>query len=223
MRFKASEQGGAMGWFKLSAGRERGAVEPQPDDAVQDDDTPAETFVMFSVPESKLRGMDVATGPCVPVAGRKHALRSPHSQQGPERLEQMLALFIILGGTEDELPDAMQLVEARGPGRLYRCSDRFVQLMAEQNRHELLLIAEDEENGDNDYALSMAEFERLDAAWMATGGWHRSQVSTTNKLPRIAYARWAQDKGQSVFCWYGPPVPEYIIVRGEGPYPGKNH
>lgn len=186
-----------------------------------EDDTPIDTFVIFSVPTAKLRGMDVATGPCVPIPGRKHALRSVHSQQGPERIDQMLALFTLLGGNADELPDAMQLVEEHGPGRLYRCSDRFVQLMADQSRRELGLIDQDEEDGDNQGTRFAAEIARLDAGWMATGGWHKRMVSTRNRLAaRISYVRWAQEKQQPVFCWYGSPVPEYVVVHGHEPYPG---
>lgn len=166
--------------------------------------------------------MDVAAGPCVPLPGRKHALRSVHSQQGPERVEQMLALFTLLGGDEDGMPDAMQLIEERGPGRLYRCSDRFVQLMAEQSRHELRLIDQDEKDGDMELTRFVTELARLDAAWMATGGWHTQMVGTRNRLAgRISYARWAQEKRQPVYCWYGPPVSEYALVHGQGPYPGS--
>ena len=60
-----------------------------------EDDAPTDNFVIFSVPTVQLNAMDVATGPCVPVPGRKHALRSVHNQQGPERINQMLALFTL--------------------------------------------------------------------------------------------------------------------------------
>jgi hypothetical protein len=34
---------------------------------------PRQTAVIFRVPEKRLSAMDVATGPCVPVGGRKDA------------------------------------------------------------------------------------------------------------------------------------------------------
>jgi hypothetical protein len=192
--------------------------------AREEEDTPTDTFVMFSVPASKLSGMDVATGPCVPIPGRKHALCSVHSQEGPERLDQMLALFTLLGGREGERTDAMQLLEARGPGRLYLCSERFVQLMADENHHQIHLADEDKAAGDKELTRFVAELRRLDVLWMATGGWHKRQVSTRNKLTaRIPYARWAQEKGQPVYCWYGPATPEYVIVQSQGPYAGSGH
>jgi hypothetical protein len=60
------------------------------------DDKPEQTVVIFTTPDERLSAMDVVTGPCVPVGGRKHALVSVHQQEGPERPEQMAALYWVL-------------------------------------------------------------------------------------------------------------------------------
>jgi hypothetical protein len=164
--------------------------------------------------------MDVAAGPCVPLPGRKHSLRSVHQQQGPERPEQMRALFVVLGGAERDRETALELIEQRDRGTLFRCSDRFLQLMADENERQIHLSAQDTADGDPHSSRSVRRQEELDAAWMATGQWHRGQVSTRNRLVRIAWARVAQEKGQALYCWYGPSVREYVIVSGQGPYPG---
>jgi hypothetical protein len=59
---------------------------------------PEQTAVIFTVPEKRLLAMDVATGPCVPAGGRKHLVVSVHHQEGPERPEQMAALYWLLTG-----------------------------------------------------------------------------------------------------------------------------
>src|ERR1700730_4585468 len=96
-----------------------------------DDDTPEQTCVVFSVPERRLAAMDVASGPCVPLPGRKTSVISAHQQQGPERPKQMEALYEVLTG-QDGL-DSLLLVEEREGSRLYRCSEDFVAAMAEAN------------------------------------------------------------------------------------------
>jgi hypothetical protein len=105
--------------------------------------TPEEICVVFSVPEKRLAEMDVATGPCVPLPGRKRPLVSVHQQVGPERPDQWSALYVALSGRSDE--DALQLVEQHLYGRLSRCSDDFVTVMADAN--ELLVRLGDEDEG----------------------------------------------------------------------------
>lgn len=165
--------------------------------------------------------MDVAMGPCVPLPGRKHALRSVHQQQGPERVEQMLWLYVVLGGAPQRRHTALELLQNSGPGRLYRCSDEFVELMAHANRELVTLGDEDKARGDKEFTTSTVRRNELDAAWLAAGKWHRAQVSTVSRLFRIGGARIAQEKSQSLYCWYGPPVQEYVVVSGTGPYPSK--
>ena len=115
-----------------------------------EDDKPKQTAVVFTVPEKRLSAMDVATGPCVPVGGRKHALVSVHQQEGPERPDQMAGLYSVLTGQSPD--EALQLLEERGGSCLYRCSDGFVDAMADAN--ELLVRLGDADKERNDPSLS---------------------------------------------------------------------
>ena len=163
--------------------------------------------------------MDVATGPCVPVAGRKRALAGVMRQEGPETPEQMRALFTILGGSADALDDAMQLVAEDQQGQLFRCSERFVQLMKRENLESIRLGDEDQANGDAELTQFVAHQEWLNAAWMTHGNWHSAQRGTQNKLGRTGWARIADEKSQPLYCWYGPPILQRIVVMGRGEYP----
>lgn len=42
--------------------------------------------------------------------------------------------------------------------------------------------------------------------------WPPSQVRTWNELPRMGQARLAREKHQDLYAWYGPAVPEYVVV-----------
>ena len=46
--------------------------------------------------------MDVRTGPCVPLPGRKHSIKSVHSQDYGETPDQTAALFTVLTGKVSE-------------------------------------------------------------------------------------------------------------------------
>jgi len=181
------------------------------------DDMPTQTAVIFSVPEKRLSAMDVATGRCVPVGGRKHALVSVHNQEGPERPDQMAALYSVLtGGSSDE---ALHLVGEKDGSRLYLCSDAFVNAMADTNQLLVRLGDADKARGDRLLSSFVAKMAELDAAWMTAGSWHSAMVSTRNRLMRMGKARIAREKGQPLYCWYGPQLREYIVVHGRGPYP----
>jgi hypothetical protein len=39
-------------------------------------------------------------------------------------------------------------------------------------------------------------------------------VGTENRLFRIGMVRQAAAKGQALYCWYGPPVPDYVVASG---------
>jgi hypothetical protein len=55
---------------------------------------------------------------------------------------------------------------------------------------------------------------------MKAAEWHESMVGAQNRLFRLGKARVAREKAQPLFCWYGPRVPEYVVVAGRGPYRG---
>jgi hypothetical protein len=181
------------------------------------DDMPRQTAVIFSVPENRLSAMDVATGPCVPVGGRKHAVVSVHQQQGPERPEQMAALYSVLTGRSPD--EALHLIDEKDGSRLYLCSDGFVDAMADTNQLLVRLGDADKERGDRSFSSFTAKMAELDAAWMEAGNWHSAMVSTSNRLMRMGKARLAREKGQPLYCWYGPQLREYVVVSGRGPYP----
>lgn len=181
------------------------------------DDMPRQTAVVFSVPEKRLSAMDVATGPCVPVGGRKHALVSVHQQEGPEQPDQMAALYSVLTGRSPS--EALRLVDEKDGSRLYLCSDGFVDAMADTNQPLVRLGDADKERGDRSFSSFAAKMAELDAAWMGTGNWHSAMVSTRNRLTRMGKARIAREKGQPLYCWYGPQLQEYIVISGRGPYP----
>ncbi len=132
----------------------------------------------------------------------------------------MRDFFVVLGGEPADRDSALELIARSGKGSLYRLSERFVDLMAAENQEALRLGELDKANGDNDFSLFAAHREKLDRAWVEMRPWHRTQVSLRNKLSRTAYARRARTEGRSLYCWYGPPIPEYVIVQGSGPYPG---
>ena len=175
--------------------------------------------MVFTVPVKRLTAMDVAHGPCVPLPGRKTSVVSVHQQEGPERPEQMEALYTVLTG--EDRRGALIPVSERDGSRLFECSDSFVAAMADTNRLLVRLVEEDRVGGGPKGTAVATKLAELDAAWLAAGNWHSAMVGTSNRLMRIGKARIAQEKGQPLFCWYGPPVPEYVVIHGSGPYPGK--
>lgn len=177
------------------------------------------TCVVFTVPDKRLAAMDVATGPCVPLVNRKTSVVSVHQQEGFERPDQTAALFDVLGGPAE---NPLVLIEHRGRGWLYRCSDAFMHAMADANELLVRLAEEDKARGDRELTAFQAKSADLDAAWMQKANWHPQMRSARNRLLRIGKAKVARDKAQSLYIWYGPRVPEYVIIAGSGPYPGKH-
>lgn len=163
--------------------------------------------VVFTVPEKRLSEMDVATGPCVVLEGRKRAIRSALMQDGEETPEHMRALFTVLGGDDDLRESAMQLVAETGKGALYRCSGQFVELMRVWNQEAIRLARHDDANGDKQLTLFVSHREALDAAWLSATIWPSELVGTGNKLHRLSEAGLASSKSQPLYCWYGPRVP----------------
>jgi len=187
--------------------------------AVKAEDKPAQTAVIFTVAEKRLSAMDVATGPCVPTGGRKHALVSVQQQEGPERPDQMAALYSAITG--EPADEALELVEEQDGSRLFGCSDAFVDAMADTNKLLVRLGDADRERGDRSFSSFMTKMAELDAAWMSVANWHSAMVSTHNRLMRMGKARIAREKEQPLYCWYGPQLPEYTVVHGNGAYPGE--
>lgn len=195
----------------------RRSTEKTPEPPSPADDTPQQTAVIFTVAEDRLADMTVAMGPCVAAVEGRDPLVSLHQQQGPERPDQMAALYTALTG--DASTDVLLLVAEERGSRLYRCSDPFVDAMADANELLNRLGDEDEARGDESYSSQQAKFAELDAAWMTAADWHSAMVSTRNRLIRMGWARVARESGQPLYCWYGPRLREYTVVHGRGPYP----
>ena len=102
---------------------------------------------------------------------------------------------------------ALELLEETESGQLYRCSPSFFDALEEADQ-TLARLARDEPE------LFHARREELAHKWLQMGGWHPEMVSTQNRLFRIGTVRQAAAKGQSLYCWYGPPVAEYVVASG---------
>jgi hypothetical protein len=175
--------------------------------------------VVFTVPEDKLASMDLALGPCVPLPGRKRPLRSPLNQHVGETRLLTAALYSALTGNPAD--EALERFSQAGDGVLSRCTDRFVDAMADANKLLLRLADEDEAGGDRALTTFAKQQRAYDRAWMAAGAWPLAVVGTRNRLVRMGSASLAREKGQPLYCWHGPSVPQFLLVTGHGPNPGK--
>lgn len=128
----------------------------------------------------------------------------------PERPEQMAALFTVLTGKDSG--GALELLEEKETGQLYRCSPSFFDALVQADQTLARLAREEPE-------VFHARRDELDRRWMQVGGWHKEMVSTQNRLWRIGTVREAAEKGQALYCWYGQPVAEYVVVSGSSAQP----
>lgn len=174
---------------------------------------------MFTVPPKRLREMDVALGPCVPTGGRKRSLVGPLRQDRGETPRMTAALLTALTGSPAGC--ALTAIDSGGKGLLHECSEPFVQAMASANRLLSQLATEDKVRGDSELTSFVAKLEEYDLAWQAAVHWPREVVSTRNRLGRMGWARIALERNQPLYCWHGPAVAEFVVVSGEGPYPGR--
>ncbi len=171
--------------------------------------------VVFTVPEKRLREMDVATGPCVPTGGRKKPLAGVLRQDGGEYPHQTAALYTALTGEPSH--GALELLQQQRRGSLYVCSGAFVDAMADAHAESLTLIAEDEANGNTkEYPAFIARQNEIADEWLGVGDWPPSVVGTGNRLGRMAWAATAGQRGQRLYVWHGPRVQEYVVRSGRG-------
>ncbi|GAA2719288.1 hypothetical protein [Cellulomonas aerilata] len=92
--------------------------------------------------------------------------------------------------------------------------------MADANERMQAAARRDDVRGDKDLTEFTAVMDELDREWMRVARWPRSVVTTKNRLARLTWARTARDRGDRLYCWHGPAVPQYIVVSGTGGYPG---
>jgi hypothetical protein len=128
------------------------------------------------------------------------------------------ALYTALTG--DDSKDSLVILERSGDGALSKFSKEFLDAMADANERHLRLADADEEAGNADFPGFSAAQDDLDRAWMAAADWPRSVVGTKNRLVRLGDASVARKRGQELYCWHGPAVPQFVIVQGSGGYPG---
>ena len=160
--------------------------------------------VVFSVPDRRLREMDVATGPCLPIGGRKRPLRTPSAQDHGEGPEQTATLYTVLSGRPSH--EALTLLEAKGKGSLYAFSEAsFAAMLADDEVAGAILDQDKPGEAGVGLDLFIRRQEELSAAWIATGVWPRAVTGTNHRL-RTGLAREAAAKGNRVFVWYGPAV-----------------
>jgi hypothetical protein len=116
----------------------------------------------------------------------------------------------------------LRLVGQRGNGRLFVCSAEFVEALSQAHVELLALADEDDSRADKGLSSFAARLGEIDQAWLAATDWPTSFVSTQNRLaPRLGLASEAERSSQTLWCWYGPAVPQFDVVSGAGPYPSK--
>jgi hypothetical protein len=174
------------------------------------------TAVVFSCDVSDLSRFSIESGPCVPLSEGGRALVSPLTQDGGETPSLTAALYPALTGRPAS--QALHLADRIGEGRLSRCSDGFAEAMASCNEESLRLADADEARGDEDLTSFTRHQDSVSTAWMREGRWPREVVGLQNRLTRLARAREAVEKGLPLFVWHGPPVPQFILTQGKGPY-----
>lgn len=161
--------------------------------------------------------MDTATGPCVPTGNRQRALAGALRQEYGELPRHTAALYTVLTGLPPE--GAMAIVDRQGDGTLHRCTDAFVDAMADEQ--ELLhgLLDEDLADGDEDRTRLAARVDELERAWLAATGWPRDLVSLSGRLARMEWARLARERGHPLYAWHGPSRRMYVAVPSRATSP----
>jgi hypothetical protein len=172
--------------------------------------------VVFACDESDLSKFSIESGPCVPLIEGGRSLVSPLLQDDGETPSLTAALYRALTGRPAS--EALHLVDRMGHGRLSLCAPLFVQAMATCSEELLRLADADEARGDADLTSFVTHQDTVSSAWMREGRWPREVVGLQNRLVRLGTAREALKKGEPLFVWHGPPVPQFVVVQGQGPY-----
>jgi hypothetical protein len=87
--------------------------------------------------------------------------------------------------------------------------------MAASSEETSHLADEDEARGEVNLPTFAQQQDYVSAGWMRAGRW-REVVSLRNRLVRLGIARQAVVSGERVFVWYGPAVPQFVVVSGQG-------
>jgi hypothetical protein len=143
-------------------------------------------------------------------------LVSPLSQDAGETPALTAALYTALTG--ELAAKALTRVDQVEKGLLSRCSPEFVEAMAACCEEGMRLADEDEARGELELPAFGQHQHAISTAWMRAGRWPREVVSLTNRLTRLGKAREARATGKPLFVWHGPPVPQFVVTFGQGPY-----
>jgi hypothetical protein len=168
--------------------------------------------VTFRARDEEIALLDVARGPCVdrvgPRGGRRRPLASPFDQW-PDGIEQMEALFRLIARDPSAEPWAGR--QTKGPGTLCRYNGEFTEGLLEIWRAREATEAEDDDD--------LRPYREVAGAWLSPVSWpHGQQVGglLSRLVVDVGNARLTQEQGQGLYCWFGPLVPEYVLVSGVG-------
>ena len=156
--------------------------------------------VVFTRSDRAIARLDIATGPCVALPGRKRPLVGVTNQRPgePSRYEALHRVLV------DPAPDPWASVVCSGPGCLRRFGDAFVAAMADQNRENLR--RQRERPGDYDWIFEpeRAVLRRWmpSVAWPVGASYVPSEASEMGAL--AAWARIAEERRDGLYCWSGP-------------------
>ncbi len=170
--------------------------------------------VVFTVPEKRLREMDIATGPCLPIPTRKKPLVGVSRQDGGEEPHHTAALYTALTGEPAE--GVLTVQETCGRGALHRFERPFVDAMAAAKERLVALGVQDDADGDHEMTRFTQQLNAFDKAWLAAARWPRGVTGTNHRLDRLHWAKAARDREQPLYCWFGPAVPMYYTVGSHG-------
>jgi hypothetical protein len=159
--------------------------------------------VLFTASDREVDRIDVEVGPCVPAPARKKPLVSVH-RQWSDTPAQFCALFAVLGGD----PSRAWTELRRGHSSLLvKISDAFAHDLARMSMRALQADAE----------ARLDEVKSVAERWLRAADWPPDQLARgleSRLVPDMGWARLAAEKGQSLYCWFGPAVPEYVIGSG---------
>ncbi len=139
----------------------------------------------------------------MPSPGKRRPLVSVHWQHYGDRPEHMTALYQVLTGRPPS--GAWDEVKAADTSILATFSDDFRSALASLR------------DTDQDVLVTLDE---VAARWLEAAPWpsdQRVEGLGRNRLSgMIGLANKAIEKQSPLYCWFGPAVPEYVIVSGQG-------
>jgi hypothetical protein len=156
------------------------------------------TRVIFTASAREVARMDIALGPCFPLAGRKKPLSGRFAQEWPSTPAQIEALHASL--VPDSLIGPWAAREDDPPGQLFTLSDEFVAALA---------------HIDEERQAAASDEGRREVLASAAAAWHRSLNSDDPQaqdhlfldvLSAAYVAARATRKNQNVYAWFGPGI-----------------